>query len=197
MELIDGVLFRKRHTNGTLSYQLVLPDELCPLVLKSLHDNTGHLGIDQTIDLVRAHFHWPRMAADVEQKIRTCGRCVRRKALPERSAPLVNITTSRPLELLCIDFLSLEPDTSNTRDILVLTDHFTKYAVAFPTPNQKAKTVAKCLWDNFIVYYGIPERIQSDQGTDFESKLIKELCEVVGIQKSRTTPYHPRGNPVE
>lgn len=96
-----------------------------------------------------------------------------------------------------MDFLSLEPDTSNTKDILVLTDHFTKFALAFSTPNQKARTVAKCLWDNFIVYYGIRERLHTDQGRDFESKLIKELCEVAGTKKCRTTPYHPRGNPVE
>ncbi|XP_051814578.1 uncharacterized protein LOC127537021 [Acanthochromis polyacanthus] len=51
--------------------------------------------------------------------------------------------------------------------------------------------------DNFIIYYGIPERLHTDQGPDFESKLIHELCTVVGIQKCRTTPYHPRGNPVE
>lgn len=96
-----------------------------------------------------------------------------------------------------MDFLSLEPDTSNTRDILVLTDHFTKFAVANPAPNQKARTVAKCLWDNFNVYYGIPEHLHTDQGQDFESKLIKEFYEVAGIQKCRATPYHPRGNPVE
>lgn len=92
-----------------------------------------------------------------------------------------------------MDFLSLEPDTSSTKNILVLTDHFTKFVVA----NQKAKTVAKCLWDNFIVYYGIPERLHTDQGPDFESQLIKELCEMAGIKKVRTMPYHPRGNPVE
>lgn len=197
LELIDGVLFRKRRDNDALSYQLVLPEELRPVVLKSLHDDMGHLGIERTLDLVRARFYWPKMAVDVERKIKTCGRCVRRKALPDKAAPLVNITTSRPLELLCMDFLSLEPDSSNTKDILVLTDHFTKFAVAIPTANQKARTVAKCLWDSFIVYYGIPERIHTDQGPDFESRLIKELCEVAGIQKSRTTPYHPRGNPVE
>ena len=157
----------------------------------------GHLGIEWTLDLTRTRFFWPRMAADVEAKVKTCERCVRRKALPEKAAPLVNIRTTRPLELLCMDFLSLEPDTSNTKDILVLTDHFTKFAVAMPTANQKAKTVAKCLWEQFIVYYGIPEHLHTDQGPDFESRLIKELCELTGIKKTHTTPYHPRGNPVE
>lgn len=66
-----------------------------------------------------------------------------------------------------------------------------------PTPNQKAKTVALCLWENFFVHYGIPQKIHSDQGPDFKSQTIKELCALTGIQKIRTTPYHPRGNPVE
>lgn len=57
--------------------------------------------------------------------------------------------------------------------------------------------MAKCLWDNFIAHYGFPERLLSDQGPDFESHTIKELCELAGIKKVHTTPYHPRGNPVE
>lgn len=197
LELIDGILYRIRYENEQPSYQLVLPTELRQTVLHSLHNDMGHLGVERTLDLARTRFYWPRMAVDVENKIKTCGRCIRRKSLPERAAPLVNIRTSRPLELICMDFLSLEPDTSNTKDILVLTDHFTKYALAIPTPNQKAKTVANCLWENFIVYYGIPERLHTDQGPDFESKLIKELCALLGVQKCHTTPYHPRGNPVE
>ncbi|XP_043099138.1 uncharacterized protein LOC122347977 [Puntigrus tetrazona] len=157
----------------------------------------GHMGVDRTLDLVRTRFYWPKMVMDVERKVKTCGRCVRRKARPEKAAPLVNIRTTRPLELLCMDYLSLEADKSGTKDILVITDHFTKFAVAIPTPNQKARTVAKCLWENFMVHYGIPEKLHSDQGPDFESRTIKELCQVAGIHKVRTTPYHPRGNPVE
>uniref|UniRef100_A0A669B1Z3 Gypsy retrotransposon integrase-like protein 1 n=1 Tax=Oreochromis niloticus TaxID=8128 RepID=A0A669B1Z3_ORENI len=197
MELQNGILVRRRQVGDQLYYQLVLPQKFRAEVLSELHDKMGHLGIERTLDLVRRRFYWPKMANDVWNKVKTCERCTKRKALPERAAPLVNIRTYRPLELVCMDFLSLEPDRSRTKDILVITDHFTKYAVAVPTPNQKAKTVAKCLWDNFLVHYGIPEKLHSDQGPDFESRTIKELCKMAGIHKIRTTPYHPRGNPVE
>lgn len=148
LELHDDVLYRRRQDKEHVSFQLVLPEELRPAVLTNLNENMGHMGVERTLDQVRSRFFWPRMASDVEKKIRTCNRCIRRKTLPERAAPLTNILTSWPLELLCMDYLTLEPDRSNTKDILVLTDHFTKYAVAIPTPNQNAKTVAKCLWEN-------------------------------------------------
>lgn len=76
-----------------------------------------------------------------------------------------------------MDFLMVEPDSSNTEDILVITDHFTECAVAVPTPNQKTQMVAKCLWDYFPVHYGISKILHSDQGLDFESKTIRELYE--------------------
>lgn len=197
LELRNGVLYRRRQDGPNVTFQLVLPEELRAIALQSLHNDMGHMGVERTVDLARARFYWPKMYMAIENMIKTCERCVRRKTLPERAAPLMNIKTCRPLELVCMDFLSLEPDQSNTKDILVITDHFTKYAVAIPTPNQRARTVAKSLWENFIVHYGFPERLHSDQGRDFESKTIKELCELTGMKKVRTTPYHPRGNPVE
>ncbi|XP_016522689.1 uncharacterized protein LOC107835044 [Poecilia formosa] len=143
MELQNNLLIRRRQVGSESRCQLVLPEEYRAVVLHQLHNQMGHMGIDRTLDLVRSRFYWPRMFIDVVNKVRTCERCVRRKSLPERAAPLVNIKTTHPLELVCMDFLSVEPDR-RIKDILVITDHFTKYAIAVPTPNQKAKTVAKC-----------------------------------------------------
>ena len=79
-------------------------------------------------------------------------------------------------------------------NVLVITDHFTRYALAYPSKTQTAQATARILWDNFICHYGFPEKFISDQGRNFESDLIKELCKIAGVQKLHTTPYHPQGN---
>ncbi|XP_072115422.1 uncharacterized protein [Mobula birostris] len=176
-------------------WQLVMPEKYRKAVLQALHDDSGHLGVEKTYGLVKDRFYWPRMRGEVEEYCKTCSRCVRRKTLPAQAAPLSHLQSAGPMDLVCMDFLSIEPDTSNTANVLVLTDHYTRYAQAFPTKDQKATTVAKVLWEKYFVHYGLPRRIHSDQGRDFESRLIHELLDMLGVEKSRTTPYHPQGDP--
>ncbi len=94
LELQNGIRYRTHQEEGSMQYQLVLPEELLETVLTSLHDNMGHVGKDCMLDLVRARFYRLRMASDIEKKVQTCNMCVHRKTLPERAAPLVNIMTT-------------------------------------------------------------------------------------------------------
>lgn len=91
------------------------------------------------------------------------------KTLPHKAMPFQQITSYGPLELVCLDVLSLEPDSQGVANILVITDHFTQYAQAFPTNNQKASTVAKVLLEKFFVDYGLSVRIHTDQGQGLDS----------------------------
>ena len=77
---------------------------------------------------------------------------------------------------------------------MIITDHFAKYAQAFPSKTQTALTTAKLLWNNFILHYGFPAKIITDQDQNFESELIENLCQVAGVKKLCTSPYHPQIN---
>ena len=132
------------------------------------------------------------MERDIDNHVKNCRRCIVGKTPePHARAPLANILTSEPMELVSIDFWTAEQGDNKSIDVLVMTDHFSKMAHAFPCKKQSAKQVARRLWNDFFCIYGFPKR---DQGANFESRLIKELLEMAGVKKSHTTPYHPMGN---
>ena len=85
------------------------------------------------------------MNTTLEQWVRNCDRCIKHKTPANSRAPMVSIFTSQPLELVCMDYLTLEMSKGGYQNILVLTDHFTKDAVAIPTKNQTTKTTAEAL----------------------------------------------------
>ena len=191
--LFQGVLYKKAQVNGEERLLLVLPESLRVDVFKALHDDLGHQGRDRTTSLFKERFYFPGIDQFIADRIRKCHRCIKRKSRAG-TAELSPIESTAPMEVVCVDFLKLERCKGGFEHILVLTDHFSRYAQAFPTKNETAKTTAKVLFENFVVHYGFPARIHSDQGANFESTLIKELCNLAGVEKSRTTPYHPMGN---
>ena len=87
------------------------------------------------------------------------------------------------------------PETARgKKHLLVVMHHFTKWSEVFPTRDQKAVTVAEILVSTVLSWFGPPVVIHSDQGSNFESKLVKEICNLMGIHKSRTSAYHPQGD---
>ena len=100
----------------------------------------GHVGREKTLDLIQSRFYWPGVMNDASDKVKNCHNCVCRKAGDDR-APMVPIISTQPMELVCLDYLSLEP-SKGYGNTLVITDLFSKFAQAYATKNQSAKTTA-------------------------------------------------------
>ena len=98
------------------------------------------------------------------------------------------------MELSGLDFLHLDPCRKGCEYLLVITDNVLGFTQAFPTINKKAKTVAEKLYSDFMLRFGLPDKILNDQGREFENDIFKKLTKLCGIKGIRTTPYHPQTN---
>ena len=106
-----------------------------------------------------------------------------------------NADATYPMELVHMDYLKIEANEGgNDVHILVVTDYFTPYAQAIVTSSQTDKCTAQNLWDKFLVHYGLLEKILMNQEHNFESDLLKALCEIAQIKKIWTSGYHLQTN---
>ena len=80
------------------------------------------------------------------------------------------------------------------KNVLVVVDHFMRYVQAFVTKNHMVRTTASLLYNNYFSVFGFPQRLMSDQGTEFCGKVIAAMCSLLDVEKIRTTPYHPQTN---
>ena len=194
----EGVL--KRQYEDTQSHsvrlQLVVPHSMRKQVLHELHAGAlgGHLGEEKTLLKVKERFYWPGMQGDVQDWCRTCATCATRKTAPTRNrAPLQTIKTGYPMQVVSVDILGPLPESeAGNSYVLVAGDHFTKWMEAYAIPNQEAITVARKLTDEMFCRFSPPEQLHSDQGRQFESDLIKHICKILNVHKTRTSPYHPQ-----
>ncbi|KAL6461004.1 hypothetical protein MHYP_G00309700 [Metynnis hypsauchen] len=187
----NGILYRKTATRK----QLVLPEKYKKLVLRKLHNGMGHQGVDRTVSLIRDRFFWPNLQKDVENYVsRSCECLKQKKPSRETRAPLTSITTTQPFELVSIDFLHVDRCSGGYEYILIVVDHFTRFAQAYATTSKSAKTVADKIFGDYALKFGFPMRIHHDQGGEFENQLFAQLKRNCGVVCSRTTPYHPQGN---
>ena len=134
-----GILYRQdrpRELEETL-LQLVLPTAYREVALRGCYDEVGHLGLESILDLMCDRFFWPCMASQVKEHVGKCHPYLAFKARQQK-APLKNIVATHPLELVHLDYLCLEPGKGLEENVLVVTDHFTRYGQAYITKTQTA-----------------------------------------------------------
>ncbi|XP_038072003.1 uncharacterized protein LOC119740694 [Patiria miniata] len=193
----DSCLYRKviSPSNKQPCFQLLLPTSLRDEALRRFHDESGHFGSKRTFHLLWTRFHWHNMYKAVKEWCSKCRRCaVSKPPVRQTRPPFATLSASAPMEVVAMDFTTLEALDGGFENVLVVTDVHTKYVWAIPTKDQRAPSVARALVQHVFLPFGCPLRLHSDQGRNFESNVVRELCNLYGIQRSHTTPYHPAGN---
>ena len=164
----------------------VVPKTRWTVALTRCHQDAGHQGCDHTLSLLQEHFLWPGMAKQMREVIKACKHCLHYEGGTPK-APLCLIVATVPLDLLHVDFTSIETmlelnQLPRVANVLVFQDHFTNHILVYVTPDQTAKTLAKFLYGGYISIFGAPARLLSDRSTSITSSIIEELCKILGIQ---------------
>ena len=198
--LSKGLLYISTMPKGELEGVLafLVPSSQCTMALNGVHWDAGHQDQQRTVALVQEHFWWPVMVENCKALVRGFPRCCAFEGVIPK-VPLCPIRAHTPLELVHVDFTSVESTIElnrpqSVKNVLVITDHFMSYALAVVMNDQMAKTVAKVLYQRFTVVFSTLAKLLSDRGANFTSALIEELCTAFGIQKCRTTAYHTQCN---
>ena len=197
----NGVLMRKNKVKVGEDYwedrlQVVVPEGYREEILSLAHGGlfSGHLGRSKTYDKVVAEFYWPGVYTDTEKFCQTCHTCqvVGKPNQPIPPSKLQPIPVKEAFHTVQIDIVGPLPKTSqNNQYILTVMCLTTRFPEAIPLKKVTAAIVAKALIKYFTLT-GLPFEIQSDRGSNFTSKLFRQVAHLLGIRQVFSTAYHPQ-----
>ena len=178
--------------------RLVIPKAFREEVLRLCHESMcgGHLGEKKTWWKLSDRFHWPTAFEDTLKWVESCPKCAGRKSPPNNKSDLVPITEFSTLfEMVGVDILGPLPlSDSGNKYIVVFTDYYTKPTEAFALKDMKAETIARVFVDEIICRHSAPVKLLSDQGRNFMSEVVAEVCKYFGTKKINSTSYRPQTN---
>ena len=172
-------VYHRHKTLGESTSQLSCNPKKRTKNFKNIY-NQGHPGI------------WK---ADCRRWARACIQCQRAKISRHVSSPVGSFAPSfQRFKHLHLDLVGPLPSSNARQNILTVVDRFIRWPEAFPVENTLASTIVRTLFSGWIARFGVPLRITTDQGGQFESHLFRELNALLGIQHFYTTTYHPASN---
>ena len=171
-----------------------VPESLRKKIFENLH-SLSHPGVRASRKLLCSRYFWPSMNIDTGFWAKTCMSCQKAKIHRHTKSETGHFEIpSVRFEHVHIDLVGPLPPSHGFSYMLTIVDRYTRWAEAIPLPNMCADTVAKAFIASHVVNFGVPARMTTDQGTNFESNLFRELTNKLGIHKIHTTAYNPKAN---
>ncbi len=197
--LIEKLVWYEHTRKGFRSKRLLYaPQSLRDKIVQAAHVqlDAGHGGSDRTINRVLMQYWWPGLTSQVIKLVRNCEVCQRTKSVHEKAQPLQSLPLcTQPNQRCHIDlFGPLRISGGGKKYIMVMTDAFTKLVQLEAIENKEAVTVARAFFERWICHYSAPQYVVTDQGKEFCNMVLDLVCELWGIDKKRTSPFHPQSN---
>ena len=193
----DGIVACKRKEEDKVLYKynsIVLPQLYQTELLFRSHDQMGHQGVDKVYNRIQKRFEWPGLKKACEKWIAACLSCQQAKDPRKLRFPLQSIESSGFNEVVQIDHQKICMTATGYNQVLVMIDHFTKYAEAAPCMTASAEETCDHLINVWIARHGCPITFQSDNGKAFVGDLTKELMKRSQVAQAHSTTYHPQTN---
>ena len=196
--MIDNKLCLIGEVDGCVKALIIVPVGIRIQLIRDYHEKLGggHFATEKTVEKLKSRFYWPGLKRDTQLYCATCSRCAARKAVNiTQKGKLNSMCSGFPFERIAMDIVGPLPKTERGNQyMLVIIDYYTRWPEAFALQHQDAHSIASKLVTEYFSRYGAPYIIHTDQGANFESKLVGEICKLYDIKKTRTTPYHPQGD---
>ena len=173
--------------------RIIIPHSLQEQIIREYHGQ-HHPGKENTCLLIKARFYWRGMEKQVERFVRACRTCIQCKVARVQHSSAVIPKKVKPCEKLGIDIACMPQSSRGKTYILQMIDQATKFVSTAALSDQQAETIKQALWPKWFCYFGIPNTILSDQGSNVDGKVIRDLCRKLNITKIHSSPYHPEGN---
>lgn len=193
---ILGEIFKESNIKVYLINNVIEITDPCKkkLILNDFHilPTSGHAGINRMIQNIKKKYFWTGMQNDVTTFVKHCPVCQRNKYIQPKKQPMtITSTAESGFDKLFLDLVGpLEESEDGFKYILTIQDELTKFTEAVPISNKEASTVAKALVEGFILRYGVPHTVASDQGTEFLNQVFQKICKLLKIEQLQSTAYH-------
>ncbi|GFV61349.1 hypothetical protein TNCV_445651 [Trichonephila clavipes] len=201
---VEGLLFYAKYAMSLGEMRLYIPESLRNEIMSEFHDKplAGHFESFKTYHKIRDVCYYPYMRKFIDQYVSTCHMCQvhnYKNALP--AGRLITIVSNYPNEIVTLDLLGPYPvwRVRRNRYILVITDHFSKWAEIIPRKRGSSRVIADIFFffDNYISHFGAPIKLISDNGPQFISNIFENLSERLGIRHVKTVVYRSLANRTE
>ena len=194
--LRSGIVYRLWCEEGRTAECVLVPEVLRDSLLMLAHDYSGHNGFRRTYNAMKRQYYWPGMRKDILRHCKRCHQCaLQNQGTGEARFDHFNVP-ALPMEFICMDLVGpISPQTEKgNRYILTVIDMLTGYTIAVPITDKRSETVCKAYRDSVYCIFGGSSRILTDNGTEFKSREMKQICEDLEVKQVFSPVYTPQAN---